>query len=325
MKQYQELDKAIRESKNILIISHVNPDGDTLGTMCGLYSVIKSHYKKKAEMLILSKLPKNYEFLPNISDAKTVDKFDKSREYDLVVTVDVASLDRIIDSQIFFEKAKKTVNIDHHITNNLFGDIAIVEAKASSAGEVLFNALTSLEIKLDKESATCLYVAMMTDTGGFRFENTNSRVFKVASELVEFGLNPNELFKKCYESKSKEMVLFQSHCVSNACFDNNDKVVYTVVYKKDVEKFAAGDDATEGIAEMLRAIVTTEISFVVKEIDSRACKVSMRSKKQDVAKICAAFGGGGHKFAAGCTIKTSCEEACRRIIAEINKGALCAE
>lgn len=322
MKKYQEFDNIIKISKNILIISHVNPDGDTLGTMCALRSAIYSQYKKKPEMLILSKIPKIYEFLPNIKEAKTLDMLDKSREYDLVITVDVASLDRIIDAQILFEKAKFTVNIDHHRTNNNYGDLSFIEPNASSSGEVLYKILKKLEWQLqDKnlDTLTCIYVAILTDTGGFRFENTNTKVFKVAAELTDMGISPRELYKKCYESKSKAVVLFQNYCISNAVFLKDDKIAYALIYKKDMEKFGVGDDSTDGIAEALRAITSTEVSFVLRETDSKTCKISMRSKNIDIAEICSKFGGGGHKFAAGCTIKGSCEEAIKKILAEINK------
>lgn len=322
MKKYQQFDNIIKSSKNILIISHVNPDGDTLGTMCALRSAIYNQYKKKPEMLILSKLPKIYEFLPNIKEAKTLDMIDKSREYDLVITVDVASLDRIIDAQILFEKAKFTINIDHHRTNNNYGNLVFVNPDASSSGEVLYKILKKLDWNIkDKQldTVTCLYVAILTDTGGFRFENTNSKVFKAAAELTEMGINPRCLYKKCYESKSKSIVLFQNYCVSNANFLNNDKIAYTTIYKKDMEKFGVGDDSTDGIAENLRAISSTEVSFVVRETDSKVCKISMRSKSTDIAEICSKFGGGGHKFAAGCTIKSSCDEAIRKLLTEINK------
>lgn len=322
MKKYQKFDEIVKNSKNILIISHVNPDGDTLGTMCALRSAIYEQYKKKPEMLILSKIPKIYEFLPNIKEAKTLNMLDKSREYDLVITVDVASLDRIVDAQILFEKAKFTINIDHHRTNNNYGDLAFVEPAASSSGEVLYKILKKLDWTIQDKNLntpTCLYVAILTDTGGFRFENTNTKVFKAAAELTETGINPRCLYKKCYESKSKAVVLFQNYCISNAAFLNNDKIAYTKIYKKDMEKFAVGDDSTDGIAEALRAISSTEVSFVVRETDSKACKISMRSKNIDIADICSKFGGGGHKFAAGCTIKSSCDDAVKKLLAEINK------
>lgn len=319
MEKYNKFNEAVKSSKNILIISHVNPDGDTLGTMCALQAAIYKQYKKKPEMLILSKLPKIYEFLPNINEAKTLNMFDKSREYDLVINVDVASLDRIIDAQVLFNKAKYTINIDHHRTNNNYGDLAIVEPKASSSGEVLYKILKNLNWIIDLDIAISIYAAILTDTGGFRFENTTPKVFAIAAELTKLGINPKELYKKCYESKSKEIILFQNYCVSKAVFVNNDKIAYTTIYKKDMEKFAVGDDATDGIAESLRSIISTEVSFVVKEVDSKICKISMRSKNIDISKICSIFDGGGHKFASGCTIKTSCEESVKLLLAEINK------
>jgi bifunctional oligoribonuclease and PAP phosphatase NrnA len=319
MEKYKKFDEAIKSSKNILIISHVNPDGDTLGTMCALRSAFYKHYKKKPEMLILSKIPKIYEFIPYIKEAKTLDMMDKSREYDLVITVDVASLDRIIDAQVLFNKAKYTINIDHHGTNINYGDLALVEPKASSSGEVVYDVMKKLNQEIDFETAIALYTAIMTDTGGFRFENASSKVFRIAAEFIEMGISPKDIYRKCYESKSKNIVLFQNYCVSKAKFSDNEKIAYTTIYKKDIEKFAVGDDATDGIAEALRAILTTEISFVVKEVDAKTCKVSMRSKKIDVAKICSVFGGGGHIFAAGCTIKSSCDESIESILAEISK------
>lgn len=334
MKKYQEFDAVLKSAKNILIVSHVNPDGDTLGSMCALHLAILSQYKKKSEMLILSKLPKFYEFLPSVKQAKTLAEFDKSREYDLVIAVDVAALDRLIDAKILFEKAKFTVNIDHHRTNDNYGTLAFVEPKASSTGEVLYKIMKGINIfssstkgkqKNTRENkylldiATCLYTAILTDTGGFRFENTSAQALKIASELVEMGVNPKELYKQCYESKTKAMILFQHYCVSKAIFSSKDKVVYAIIYKKDMEKFGVGDDATDGIVEALRAIAEVEAAFVVKETDSKICKISMRSKNIDVSKICSIFGGGGHKFAAGCTIKSGCDEAIKKLLNEIGK------
>ena len=158
----------------------------------------------------------------------------------------------------------------------------------------------------------------MTDTGNFRFENTSPQTLRAAADLIEIGANPNKLYKLCYESKTKNLVLFQNHCVNKAEFINDNKIAYTTVYKKDLERFSAGDDYTDGIAETLRAIDTTEVSFVVKEVDNKTTKVSMRSKHIDVAKICEKFNGGGHTFAAGCTIKADINESIKKLLKEIN-------
>ena len=116
--------------------------------------------------------------------------------------------------------------------------------------------------------------------------------------------------------------MFQAHCISKAKFLDDDKIAYTLVYQKDMEKFSAGDDCMEGLTEKLRAIVTTRVAFVAKEMKSGATKVSMRSKFADVAQICEVFGGGGHKFAAGCTIKAPVDIAARKILEEIKKSEI---
>ena len=293
----------------------MNPDGDTLGSMCAMYSMIYNRFKIKSDMNVVSSVPYNYKFLPNIEKAQRY--FDKSLVYDLVITLDVAAIDRVLDSKIFFEKAKCTVNIDHHKTNPKFGDYQIIEPNASSCGEVLFNYFKANNWKIDKESAICLYTAIMTDTGNFKYENTSSNSFRAVADLVDAGANPNYIYKQCYETKTKNFVLFQNYCVNKAEFLEDNKIVYTTVYKKDLEKFSAGDDYTDGIAETLRAIDTTEVAFVAKEVDNKLTKISMRSKKIDVAEVCSKFEGGGHTFAAGCTIKASVKDAIEKLLKEI--------
>ncbi|MBQ3818957.1 bifunctional oligoribonuclease/PAP phosphatase NrnA [bacterium] len=317
--EYSELNNIIKSSKNILIISHVNPDGDTLGSMCGLYCAILANYKKKCDMLTLSKSPDVYSFMPCLKLVKSIDDIDKSREYDLVINVDVASLDRICDGKILFEKAKKTVNIDHHKTNGSYADYNFVNPQASSTGEVLVGIFENLNWKIDTDCAICLYTAILTDTGSFRFDNTKPRTFECAAKLVELGVNPSDIYKKVYESDSKTLVTFQAYCVSKAKFLHDDKIAYMTVYRKDMEKFCANDECMEGLTEKLRAIVTTRIAFVAKEMKSGHTKVSMRSKFADVAEICEKFSGGGHTYAAGCTIKAPVDKAVKMLLNEIEK------
>lgn len=317
--EFSQLNDIIKSSKNILITSHINPDGDTLGSMCGLYSFIETNYKKKCEMMVVSKIPKMYHFIPNIKLAKHISEFDKSREYDLVINVDVAALDRICDGKILFDKAKFTVNIDHHKTNIAYADLNFIDGDASSTAEFLYYIAKNLGWKATKDTAIAIYAGILTDTGSFRFDNTTPRAFEYASELVSMGVDPNKLYKYCYETQSKNMVLFQAYCVSKAVFLNDDKIAYTTVYAKDMEKFNALEDFTEGLTEKLRAIVSTEIAFVAKEMSNGWTKISMRSKTIDIAEVCQAFDGGGHKFAAGCTIKSNVDEAVKKVLKEIKK------
>lgn len=320
----EQFDSIIKNSKNILLVSHINPDGDTLGSMCGLYSLIKDNYKKKCDMLVVSDVPVTYKFLPYSDEIKFIDEYDFSREYDVVVNLDVAALDRCADAKILFNKAKNTVNIDHHETNPNYAGINIVKPEASATAEVLVELAISTGWKISTETAICLYTGIMTDTGCFRFSNTTQKTMEFAGKLISYGVNPSEIYQKCYESNSKDLVLFQSYCVNKAEFLNDDKIAYTIVYKKDLEKFHNnGEDFTDGLTEKLRAIKTTEIAFVVKELNSTTSKISMRSKTKDIAQVCSAFGGGGHKLAAGAVIKAAPVKAVNLVLEEIKNKNLC--
>src|SRR5574344_620899 len=315
---FTQVEELIKTSKKTLLIAHINPDGDALGSMCAMYSAILDKFKKKSDMLIVGHLPNCYKFLPYINEAKY--EFDSSLVYDLIITLDVAALDRLSNAKILFDKAKTKINIDHHKTNNNFGDFNFVNANASSTGEVLFNIFEENSWNISLKTANALYAAILTDTGGFRYENTSEKVFQSVSKLVKLGVNPNEIYKNCYELKSKNFVMFQNYCVNKAQFSKDDKIAYTTVYKRDLEKFSAEEDFTEGLVETLRAIETTDISFLVKEIDSKTSKISMRSKKSDVAQICSTFGGGGHTFAAGCTVKANVENSIKKVLKAIEEN-----
>lgn len=315
--KFNQLEELIKNSKKILIVSHINPDGDAIGSVCSMYTTIYDNFKKKADILVVGHLPNSYKFLPNIDKAEF--KFDDSMVYDLVITLDVAALDRLSNAKILFDKAKATINIDHHKTNNEFGNINVVKGIASSTGEVLLEIYNEQNWKISLDSAIGLYTAILTDTGGFRYENTSENVFKSAAQLVKIGINPNEIYKHCYELKSKNFVMFQNYCINKAEFAHDDKIAYSTVYKRDIERFNGEEDFTEGLVEILRAIETTDIAFLAKEIDSKTTKISMRSKKSDVAEICSVYGGGGHTFAAGCTIKTNIEGAVKRMLKTIEE------
>ena len=315
---FSNTEEIIKNSKKILVISHLNPDGDALGSTCAMYAALLSKFKKNADICALTYLSPVYNFLPNLSKSKA--SYDLSLVYDLVITLDVADVSRLGDMKTLFDKAKTTINIDHHKTNNNFADYNYVVPEASSTGEVLYDMFKNSDWNINADMAVCLYTALLTDTGGFRFDNTTSHVFEIASDLVKLGANPADIFSHCYEEKSKNFVLFQNYCISKAVFSDDDKIAYSLLYRRDFERFNAKDDFTEGLAEQLRAILSTDLAFIIKEIEpDKICKISMRSKKYDVAKICSAFGGGGHSKAAGCTIKSGIQTALKKILDEIKR------
>ena len=292
MSTVNNIDNIIKNSSKILITSHINPDGDTLGTMCALYGAILENFKKSADMFITSKVPFAYRDMPFIEKAKN--DFDNSLVYDLTISVDVAAKDRMGNAQTLFDKSKTTVNIDHHKTNPNYADIN--------------------NWKISKEVADCLYISILTDTGGFKYENTSAEAVKIAGELIELGVNPNKIYKSIYETKTKDFVMFQANALAKSKFICDNKISYTTVYKKDLQQYKSSEDFTEGLVERLRIIDEVEVSFLVKEIDSKTSKISMRSKNIDIAEVCSIFGGGGHTYAAGCVVKASVENTIKKIV-----------
>lgn len=326
-KIFEEILESIERANKVLIISHVNPDGDTLGSMCALKLMIGD----KADMLIQTRpgqeIPEIYEFLPHIKEAKSLRNVEDI--YDLVIAVDVASIERmVLKGRDIFSNAnasasKISINIDHHRTNPAFGKINLIKPEVSSCGELLYDLFVAWGTKITKEMADCLYVALMTDTGGFRYSNTTQKTLKIASSLIELGADCADLAQKVYDSKSKAMVMFQAYCVSNTVFLESDKIAYTVIKNADMEKFGAKHEHTEGICETIRSIKTVEVACVVKENDSLAggvtTKVSLRTKNIDAIKIVEKFKGGGHPRSAGCNINKSVDTAVELLIEQIQK------
>lgn len=318
---YELFTKNIKNAEKIIIFSHVNPDGDTLGSMLALNTIIKDNFNKDSEMVSAGKIPDIYDFLPNINKIKKMEQIMEKGEkkYDLAIAIDIAAKDRMVSGLETFEKAKVKMNIDHHKTNNGYGDINFVDANACSAGEVLFDICEALKLTITQDAAIAIYTSILTDTGGFRFENTKASTLTKAARIIDLGANPSQIARYCYESKPKPMVMLQADSLINSKFTDNDKVAYVCLTNDDLKKFNAQNDHTEGIVEALRQINTTEVAFVLKEVDNQTTKVSLRSKNIDVSSVAGVFNGGGHTFAAGCTIRKPMKIAEEKILEEIRK------
>ena len=313
MDMEREILNTINTSSRTLIITHVNPDGDTLGSA----SALKSFIGDKADILIQIKdnfnFPNTYTFLPHINNAKNFSTLKD--EYDLVIAIDTASVDRIVDdARKIFDNAQNTIVIDHHKTNSGYGKLNHIRGGISSTGEVLFDLFEKLDIEVTPEMATGLYAAILTDTGCFKYESTTEHTFEIASKIAKL-VNTSEIADLCYTNKPKNLILFQNYLISNAIFCLNDKIAYTLITQEIIDKYSAKDEYTEGICETLRSIAGVEIAFVLKET-TNGVKVSIRTKDIDATKITGKFNGGGHKRAAGCTIKEKINTAAQLLIQE---------
>ncbi len=310
----REILNTIKNSLRPLIITHINPDGDTLG--CA--SAMKSFIGEKADILIQIEdnfnFPSSYSFLPYINNAKNFSNIEN--KYDLIIALDIASIDRMIGkAREIFDNAENTIAIDHHKTNKGYAKLNHIRGGISSTGEVLYDFFKELNIEITKEMAVGLYAAILTDTGCFKYESTTSHTFQIAAELSQIGINTADIADLCYTNKPKNLILFQNNLVSSAQFCLDDKIAYTLISDEILKKYSAKDEYTEGICETLRSIKNVEIAFVLKETE-RGIKVSIRTKEIDATKIAQKFNGGGHKRAAGCTIKLKLNQALEALLKE---------
>lgn len=309
----QEILNAIETAKDILIIPHINPDGDCIGSASALAMFLKNEYKKNIKLLIQSKVPEIYKFL-NLADSFEKPEEIKEKVFDTVISVDCASKDRMTTANKFFDNAKITVNIDHHLTNPHFGKLNYVYGDLSSTGEVLHQFAKAARWTITKDIANSLYVAILTDTGGFKHENTKASTFLAVADLMKYDISPSLLYRCCYESKPMAMVKLNAYAVAKSTFLCNGKIAYTIITLEDMKKNQALNEHTKGIVEILRQVNSVEVAFVIKETDEGFSKISLRSKEVDVSKIAMKFNGGGHIFASGCTIKKHYNTALSKLL-----------
>ncbi|MBY0403603.1 MAG: DHH family phosphoesterase, partial [Cyanobacteria bacterium] len=251
---------ACEQAKTIFITAHVGPDGDTLGSMLALKfafekaSQISDRFAfERIDCVIAGKMPHVYHFLPGIDTVHNIETSQSLLEqYDLAISVDCGSLDRLGPSGAVFAKAKKTVNIDHHISNQCFADINLVIPQACASGQVIFDILNEMLIPLDANIATCIYTAVVTDTGGFKYSNTNAKVFEMVADLVKAGAEPEYIYKQIYEIRPLSQFRIQAEAFKNTQFNDDYSLGWTQVSQEMLKTYAATEDQIDGLVEGIR-------------------------------------------------------------------------
>ena len=316
---YEDFIAAIGEAKTIFITAHVGPDGDTLGSMLGFKFALEKAcpHIQRVDCVISGKMPDAYRFLPGIKEVLRMETATTLLpQYDMAISVDCGSPDRLGLARPLFEGAKISVNIDHHISNDRFGKLNFVETTAAASAEVAFDILKTMKIPMDANIATCLYTGIVTDTGGFKYSNTTAKVMETTAALISAGANPEYIFKQLYEEQPLSQVMLQADALRQTQFNPEYTIGWAVVTRELLNQHNALDEHIDGLVESIRRVDTVLIAVVFKETESGITKVSIRSDTHDidVSAVMAQFGGGGHKMAAGCTMEMSITEAPKALL-----------
>lgn len=295
-----ELKNLINESENIAVASHLNPDGDNLGSVTAMVGMLKK-LGKNAVYVLDDIIPNSFKFLPNLSYAKSPDKINNA--FDLFIALDSSDENRMGDNiKKVFETSKKTVNIDHHFSNTKFADLNIVDDKSPATCEVLARIFETLDLELNKDIATSLFTGLSTDTGSFKYSSVNSNTFLIASNLFKYDIDINEVTVNVYQSRSRQKTDLLIRAMNSIEYFDNDKIAVVFVTKDDMIKSKAEKADADGIVEFVRDIDSVELAVLLKEKDD-CIRLSLRSKSYiDCTKVASKFNGGGHVKASGGTI-----------------------
>ncbi len=309
--------KALHEGESFLITAHVRLDGDALGSELAVYLMLRD-MGKKAVVYNQDRTPERYQFLP--AAHHITHTLSNIEQYDTCIVLDCSDLSRVGEEAENIQKIKKLINIDHHVSNNGFCPLKMLDARASSTGELVFRLMREMRIKMTRDICTNLYAAIITDTGNFRYSTTTKETFAAAGVLVGEGVNPQRVSENIYESDSPARLKLLARALSTLSLDLENKVGSMVVTQKDLMEAGAAWEHTEGFVDIPRTVRGIEVSVLYTQRGEDNFKLSLRSKaKFDVEKVARKFGGGGHIHASSCWMKGDIETIKSQIIQAVRE------
>ena len=305
----------IEKHERFAITSHIRPDGDSLGSSLALCWILRG-LNKNAEVVMCDQVPHAYSKLPGAEDVKVVP--DVSRQYDAVFVIECSDVSRPglpgLENQF-------VVNIDHHSTTELFGDVNWIDSTAAAVGEMIYNLAKAIGARINPELASCVYAALLTDTGSFHFSNTTERTFKIASELVRHGAQPAKLSQAIFYSYPYAKVRLVGEVLSTLQRDDSGRIAWIRMSKEAMEGTGATEDDSDGIINYPLTVGEVEAVAFFRELSNSTFRISLRSKNRvNVARVAEAFGGGGHCNAAGFTVSADFDELSKAVIERLKEA-----
>ena len=293
----------IESKRRFAITSHIRPDGDSLGSSLGLYWLLRA-LDKEVEVIMRDAVPHSYQQLPGAGEVRVTPAV--TQPYHAVFVIECSDITRpgLVDLDKQF-----VVNIDHHSTTALFGSINWIDSTASAVGEMIYNLCKATGVRVTREIAECVYTALITDTGSFHYSNTTERTFKVASELVRTGVKPAKTAEAVFASYPWSRIQLMGAVLSTAKRDSTGRVASLRLSQEMQQRSQASDEDADGFVNYPLTVGEVEAVVLLKECAPEVYRTSLRSKGDvNVARVAGKFGGGGHRNAAGCTLKGPWDE-----------------
>lgn len=316
----RDIARFIKKNHEFLVTTHINPEGDAVGSAVGMCLALKK-MGKKAVVCMKDPVPDTLRFLPGADQVIVGRENLPDQVYDAVIAVDSTSLERTGLFENSPVPAPFIINIDHHFSCEEFGNLNWIEPKASAAGELVFELLKALPVELDHDIAINLYTSILTDTGFFRYSNTTPRTHRIAARLMEMGFNAGRVAEQVYEARSFKALKLLGEFLGVMELSDDGRIAWSTITQEMFQKTGTCASDSEGFVNYPRSARGVDVAMIIRENGADSCNVSMRSKGEiSVAAIAERFGGGGHRNAAGCTMSGALEEVKKQVLQGIAQG-----
>ena len=312
---------ALKAHDHFLLASHVNPEGDAIGSLIAIESLLR-RIGKKTMIVCEDPFPERLYCLPHKDRWNEYEKVKgKKNRWDALVVTDCPTLERIGKIKEFVGPQTAIFNIDHHISNTRFGQYNYVKPQAAASGEVVYEIFKHFKLPLTREEATSLYVSISTDTGSFKYSNTSVHTHRIAAELIKTGIDIDRINEELYATYSLNKIQLYSRLLGKVQTRYGGQVVWVAMNRSDLAASGGTYEDTEGFIDFLKYLKEVKVAFFLSEMQNpNEVKVSFRSRgSYDVNQVAVAFGGGGHKKASGCSLSVGLSEAVEAILKEIQK------
>lgn len=296
----------MRKANSLLLISHVSPDGDTIGSVLGLRLALLQ-MGKKVQIVCDGTIPDSMDYLSGHDAYLTPDQVEL--DYDTAVAVDVSSPEMMGESLPLFERAEHRAVVDHHATNPAYGEVNWIRRGESACCQLIYDGIRALDIELTKEMATCILTGLSTDTGHFQYAATNYHNMESAADLVRHGADISYISRRMYRSQPMRRVEMTKIVYRKMHFECDGQIGAVELEKKNFDETGCSFGETDGLVNLALEIEGVRFAYLLSEREN-GIKVSLRAVEPDtVNDVALQFGGGGHAQAAGCTLHTTLEEA----------------
>ncbi|MHC4524971.1 MAG: DHH family phosphoesterase [Planctomycetota bacterium] len=323
-KTFQKAVDLINNASNVLLTTHIRPDGDACGCVRALMEVVQQ-LGKKAQVLFMSPLAAWYEALfdekPTIlgNDVQPDQLSQTYADVDLIILVDTDSRVQLPGFADWLDDCgKKILVIDHHISGDNLGAVQLVDTAAAAAGEIVFDLIKFADWSLTEHIAESIFIALSTDTGWFKFGNTDSRIFHTAAELIDAGARPNVIYRQLYQSFTPARLYLMTRMLDHLQLHADGRIATQYILRKDFDETGASGPDTENLIDECQRVESVEAAALFTELADGGFRCSLRSKgKVDVRCIAQKYGGGGHTLAAGVNLEGPLDAAIQSIVDEV--------